>query len=104
MQTATADVFVAGLLPLVCAIQNTGANTLEAITCALNERGVRPARGTRWYASPLANLFLLAAKQLTRPLPYHSTVAYSYRDQARGSRAPLRASYIDVARRTICLL
>jgi hypothetical protein len=25
-------------------------------TCALNERGVRPARGTRWYASSLANL------------------------------------------------
>jgi len=56
MQTATADEFVAGLLPLVRAIQNTGANTLEAITCALNERGVRPARGARWYASSVANL------------------------------------------------
>jgi len=38
MQTATADEFVAGLMPLIRAIQNTGANTLEAITCALSER------------------------------------------------------------------
>jgi hypothetical protein len=37
-------------------MQNTGATTLEAITCALNERGVRPARGTRWYVSSVANL------------------------------------------------
>jgi DNA invertase Pin-like site-specific DNA recombinase len=62
MQVATADDFVAGLLPLVRAIQNTGANTLEAITCALNERGVRPARGTHWYASSVANLLSRAQK------------------------------------------
>jgi hypothetical protein len=55
-QVASADEFVAGLIPLVRAIQNTGASSLEAITCALNERGVRPARGTRWYASSVANL------------------------------------------------
>jgi hypothetical protein len=48
------DEFVAGLLPLVLAIRNTGAVTLEAITCDLNERGVHPARGTRWYASSVA--------------------------------------------------
>jgi hypothetical protein len=48
---AAADEFVAGLLPLVRASQNTGATTLDAITRALNERGVRPARGTRWYVS-----------------------------------------------------
>ena len=51
-----ADQFAANLLPLVRAIQSTGAVTLEAITCALNERGVRPARGSRWYASSVANL------------------------------------------------
>ena len=62
MQVAAADDFVAGLLPLVRAIQNTGANTLEAITCALNERGVRPARGARWYASSVANLLSHAQK------------------------------------------
>jgi hypothetical protein len=59
---AAADKFVAKLLPLVRAIQNTGANTLEAITCALNERGVRPARGARWYVSSVANLLSRAQK------------------------------------------
>jgi hypothetical protein len=34
----------------------------EAITCALNERGVRPARGTRWYVSSVANLLWRAQK------------------------------------------
>ena len=62
MQTATADEFAASLMPLISAIQNTGANTLEAITCALNERGVRPARGTRWYVSSVANLLWRAQK------------------------------------------
>jgi hypothetical protein len=38
---AEADKFVAGLMPLVRAIQNTRANTLEAIIRALTERGVR---------------------------------------------------------------
>jgi DNA invertase Pin-like site-specific DNA recombinase len=51
-----ADQFAANLLPLVRAIQNTGAITLEAITCALNDRGIRPARGSRWYASSVTNL------------------------------------------------
>src|SRR6187200_1872794 len=37
-QTATADRFVADLMPVVQAIQNTGATTLEAITQALNQR------------------------------------------------------------------
>jgi hypothetical protein len=38
------------------AARQFSAVTLEAITRALNERGVRPARGTRWHASSLANL------------------------------------------------
>ena len=62
-----ADEFVAAIIPLVRAIQNTGANTLEAITCALNERGVRTARGTRWYASSVANLLSRARKFATVP-------------------------------------
>jgi DNA invertase Pin-like site-specific DNA recombinase len=56
------DQFAANLLPLVRAIQSTGAVTLEAISCALNERGVRPARGTRWYASLVSNLLSRAQK------------------------------------------
>src|ERR1700704_4629519 len=61
-QTSGADQFAANLLPLVQAIQSTGAVTLEAITGALNERGIRPARGTRWYASSVANLLSRAQK------------------------------------------
>jgi hypothetical protein len=35
---------------------------LEAITRALNDRGIRTARGTRWYASLVANLLSRANK------------------------------------------
>src|SRR5207302_11253636 len=63
----TADQFAANLLPVVRAIQSTGAVTLEAISCALNERGVRPARGTRWYASSVANLLSRAQKFANLP-------------------------------------
>ena len=62
VQVAAADAFAAKLMPVILAIRNTGATTLEAITCALNERGIRPARGTRWYASSVANLLNRANK------------------------------------------
>ena len=62
IQIAAADQFASGLLPVVEAIRRTGATTLEAITRALNERGIRPARGTRWYASSVANLVIRANK------------------------------------------
>ena len=48
--------------PVVIAVQHAGASTLEAISRALNERGVRTARGTRWYASSVANLLARARK------------------------------------------
>ena len=56
MQTATADEFATAILPVVNAIRNTGASTLEAITQALNQRGIRSARGGHWYASSVSNL------------------------------------------------
>jgi hypothetical protein len=65
MQTATADEFAASLMPLISAIQNAGANTLEAITSALNERGVRPARGTRWYVSSVVIYYRVRRSSLT---------------------------------------
>jgi len=43
-------------MPVVQAIQNTGATTLEAITQALNQRGIRTARGAKWYASSVMNV------------------------------------------------
>jgi DNA invertase Pin-like site-specific DNA recombinase len=62
MQVAAAEQFVTGILPLVLAIQNAGADTLEAISCALNARGVRTARSARWYASSVANLLARAGE------------------------------------------
>jgi hypothetical protein len=44
VQINAADELAAGLLPIVNAIRATGATTLEAITPALNDRGVRSAR------------------------------------------------------------
>jgi DNA invertase Pin-like site-specific DNA recombinase len=53
---SSADKFAANLLPLVQAIQSSGATTLDAMTRALNERGVRSARGSQWYVSSVRNL------------------------------------------------
>jgi DNA invertase Pin-like site-specific DNA recombinase len=60
VQTAAADQFVQELLPIVQAIRGSGAETLEAITVALNQRGIRSARGGRWHASSVANLLTRA--------------------------------------------
>jgi DNA invertase Pin-like site-specific DNA recombinase len=57
-----ADAFAVGLLPLVQALQSSGATTLEALTRGLNERGVRPARGSRWHLSSVANLLFRTQK------------------------------------------
>ena len=55
-QIAAADRFVAALAPVVEAIRNTGAGTLEAISRALNDKGIRTARGAHWHVSTVANL------------------------------------------------
>jgi DNA invertase Pin-like site-specific DNA recombinase len=59
---SSADAFAAGLLPLVQSLQSCGARTLEALTRGLNERGVRPARGSRWHVSSVANLLARTQK------------------------------------------
>lgn len=66
VQTATADEFVAGLMPVIDAIRGTGANTLEAISCALNQRGIRSARGGKWHVSSVRNLLARATAQPQR--------------------------------------
>jgi DNA invertase Pin-like site-specific DNA recombinase len=62
VQTAAADAFVASLMPVVEAIRSTGSTTLEAITEALNQRGIRSARGGKWHVSSVANLLVRAQK------------------------------------------
>jgi DNA invertase Pin-like site-specific DNA recombinase len=60
--TAGADAFAAGLMPIVQALQSAGATTIDALTCGLNERGVRSARGSRWHVSSVANLLARTQK------------------------------------------
>lgn len=48
--------FAANVLPIVRKLQSEGITSLTAIAEALNERGVRTARGTQWYASTVSNL------------------------------------------------
>jgi hypothetical protein len=47
-------------MPIVQAIRNTGAITLEAMTHALNQRGIRSAQGGKWHASSVMNLLTRA--------------------------------------------
>jgi DNA invertase Pin-like site-specific DNA recombinase len=71
VQITAADEFAAGLLPIVKAIRATGATTLEAITRALNDRGVRSACGARWHVSSVANLLARASKLSAQSQGFH---------------------------------
>ena len=51
-----ADAFAANVLPIVRQIQAAGATTFRAIATALNDRGVRTARGGAWHDSTVRNL------------------------------------------------
>jgi DNA invertase Pin-like site-specific DNA recombinase len=63
VQSEAADYFVTALLPVVQAIRATGAETLEAISRALNARGIRSPRGGSWRASSVSS-FLARAQRL----------------------------------------
>src|SRR5688572_22164916 len=60
VQIAGAQEFAEGLLPVLQAVQRSGATTLRAMSSALNQRGIRSARGGRWYPSSVANLLARA--------------------------------------------
>src|SRR6266436_4219475 len=55
-QAQAADEFATNLMPVVQAIRNAGALTLSEIANALNGRGIRPARGSKWHRSSVRNL------------------------------------------------
>jgi DNA invertase Pin-like site-specific DNA recombinase len=59
-QRAGADAFAANVLPIVRQIQAAGATTARAIAAALNERGVKTARGGDWHDSTVRNLLARA--------------------------------------------
>jgi DNA invertase Pin-like site-specific DNA recombinase len=55
-----ADAFAANVLPIVRQIQAAGTTTHRAIALALNDRGVRTARGGEWHDSTVRNLLARA--------------------------------------------
>jgi DNA invertase Pin-like site-specific DNA recombinase len=62
VQTSSADRFAANILPLIQSIKGSGVSSLEAIAVALNNRGIRSARGGRWHVSTVANLLARSAR------------------------------------------
>ena len=58
----TADELARGLLPVLRAIKAEGAQSIGAITTALNERKVPTPRGSRWHVSSVMNLLARAQK------------------------------------------
>ena len=61
---AKADRRAQNVLPIIDAIQATGAS-LRQIAHALNERGIKTARGREWYATTVSNL--LARRERVLP-------------------------------------
>jgi hypothetical protein len=59
---AAADEHARGLLPLLRAIKAEGAQSIGAITTALNARKIPSARGTGWHVSSVMNLLARAQK------------------------------------------
>jgi DNA invertase Pin-like site-specific DNA recombinase len=55
-----ADAFAANVLPVVRQIQAAGATTHRAIAQALNDRGIKTARGGAWHDSTVRNLLARA--------------------------------------------
>jgi len=53
---AEADRFAATVLPIIEAIRRSGISSLRGVAIALNNRGIRTARGGRWQVSNVRNV------------------------------------------------
>lgn len=51
-----AEAFAASILPVIASIRRTGIVSLRGIASALNDRGIRTARGGRWQVSNVRNV------------------------------------------------
>ena len=56
VQKAEAAAFAANVLPIIEALRSSGVRDLRGLAAALNNRGVRTARGGRWHLSNVKNL------------------------------------------------
>ena len=55
-----ADRFAQSILPIIQSMQNAGIVSLRGLAVALNDRGVRTARGGRWQVSNVRNILARA--------------------------------------------
>jgi DNA invertase Pin-like site-specific DNA recombinase len=53
---ADADAFAANVLPIILSLRAAGVTDLRGLAAALNQRGVRSARGGRWHVSNVRNV------------------------------------------------
>ena len=56
VQKAEAASFAANVLPIIEALRASGVRDLRGLAAALNNRGVRTARGGRWHVSNVKNV------------------------------------------------
>jgi len=56
VQSSEADRFAATVLPIIAAIRRSGVTSLRGLAEALNDRGIRTARGGRWQVSNVRNV------------------------------------------------
>ena len=56
MSIDEADRFAKTVLPIIASIQRSGITSLRGLAIALNNRGVRTARGGQWQVSNVRNL------------------------------------------------
>jgi DNA invertase Pin-like site-specific DNA recombinase len=59
-QQSEADRFASNIIPLIRTIQSIGFIGMVTVAKALNDRGIRTARGGRWHPSSVANLLARA--------------------------------------------
>ena len=56
-----ADDFAKNIVPVIKAVRASGASSLAAVADSLNARGIKTARGGRWYATTVRNIEARAA-------------------------------------------
>jgi DNA invertase Pin-like site-specific DNA recombinase len=56
IQVRAAEEFAQGILPVIRAIQAGGNTSFASVAGALNDRGVKSARGGKWHVSSVANV------------------------------------------------
>jgi DNA invertase Pin-like site-specific DNA recombinase len=71
---AVADAHARNVLPVIRQIQASGVTDLRSIAAALNERGLRTARGGDWHPTTVRNMLLRATAEAPKPDQSATTV------------------------------